>query len=88
MHLVAKLCFTGTNGDQLCLLQSNLTTEQLGEETRFRGPYRGVGGGAGSTIPTRNGVRIKLCILSESEFGSHKSKTGPREENRFSQIGV
>lgn len=45
MHLVAKLCFTGTHGDQLCLLQSNLTTEQLGEETRFRGPYRGVGGG-------------------------------------------
>lgn len=84
MHLVAKFCFTGTHGDRLCLLQSNLTTEQLGEETRFRGPY----GGAGSTIPTRNGVRIKLCILSESEFGSHKSKTGPREENSFSQIGV
>lgn len=80
MHLVAKLCFTGTCGDRLCLLQSDLTTEQLGGDTRL--------GGGGSTMPTNNRVRIKLCILSELDFGSRKSKTGPREENRFSQIAI
>lgn len=80
MHLVAKFCFTETWGDQLCLLQRNLTTEQLGGETRFSG------GKKKSTMPTNHGVHIKLCILCESEFGSRKSKTGPREESSFSRL--
>lgn len=75
----SRTVFTETCGDQLCLLQSNVTTEQLGGETDLVEK---------STMPTNNGVHIKLCILSESEFGSRKSKTDPREENGFSQIAI
>lgn len=77
MHLVAKLCFM-ENYVVNCAF-CNLTTEQMRGETRFR---------ENSTMLTNNIAHIKLCILSESEFGSYKSKTSCREENGFSQAVI
>lgn len=77
MHLVAKLCFM-ENYVVNCAF-CNLTTEQMRGETRFREK---------STMLTNNIAHIKLCIFSESEFGSYKSKTSCREENGFSQAVI
>lgn len=73
MHLVAKLCLTETH--VLSRTFCNLTTEQMRGETRLKEE---------STMLTNNIAHIKLCIFSESESGSHKNKTSPREENGFS----
>lgn len=54
MYLVAKVCFRDTYGDQLCLSQSNLTTEQLKREVRLSEK---------STMPTNNIARNKLCLF-------------------------
>lgn len=78
MHLVAKLCFTGTCGDRLCLLQSDLTTEQLGGDTRFGGggeaPCRLTTGSVLSSVfclsQTLGHVRVKLA--QEKRTVSHR----------------